>query len=850
MSWVCIAARRRQLGSLEGLFWVWRAILITVALVVPTTASSQQAPWWNTGWQYRTPINVSNAGTGLAGYQVKLKLDSSFRFDHVNSAGTDLRFIAKDSTTLLPFWIESWNPPTDATIWVKLYSIPAPGTPIHLYYGNPDTPVPAPPTDVPPTGPWTKASTPISPIGGPGSSLLAENMVYDATTQHYWMVFANFSTPGVGLMWSDTPSDPASWRWWGNIYNNPGGGGGSFAPHILQYNGIWYVFFSDWSGPVAGQHSIVAITSPNISGPYSDPATVLSPASGTWEHYRVDEPYVFQRVDGTWILIYMGDQGNVREQIGFASASNLLGPYTKFPGNPILDFGPPGAFDAGTVADPWVYYFGGVYYIGYAASPTSQSPWQTAYATTTDWQTFTKHNVMLPVSPSGWDSRNSFRGAVTRIGDAYVFPYSGSPSTGSYQIGIATQPALKDVVNNAGAVFDFYDDFGGAALASSKWLLAHGLSSQVSVSGGQVTLTGKNGNYGMLRAQSNFSIYDYMLELRGRHPQAQTANVAIETGFCIDFSDCVRLVDDFPTSTTNWSRQAKLASQGDGNWFTMVPTIDRLPHIFRIFRRNLSNGTNIAGFQVDDSVIETVNSSVPASQLPPFLMSYTTSLDSQFEVDWVRVRRYAGVDLNLAMGAEESRPVTVGLASLSLNQTTVVGGTQTTGTVTLNTAAPPGGALVSVQSSRPTVASVPAGVLVSQGNSSAAFPITTSVVSSSTTANITASYNATSKSVVLTVTPSPVSLSSLSLSPTTVQGGSNSTATVTLNRRAPAGGVVVALTSSAPNVASVPASVTVPGGRRSVSATVNTTVVSTNRNVQITATYLGTSRSRTLTVTR
>ena len=127
------------------------------------------------------------------------------------------------------------------------------------------------------------------------------------------------------------------------------------------------------------------------------------PEPGTWENWRVDEPYVFQRDDGKWIMMYMGDStGNIgapTERVGYAYADNILGPYTKYAGNPVLDFGPPGSFDAGTIADPWVFEFQGTYYIGYTVSPTPYSPWQTAYATTTDWQTFTKHGILLPFSP-------------------------------------------------------------------------------------------------------------------------------------------------------------------------------------------------------------------------------------------------------------------------------------------------------------------------------------------------------------------------------------------------------------------------------------------------------------------
>ena len=169
----------------------------------------------------------------------------------------------------------------------------------------------------------------------------------------------------------------------------------------------------------------------------------------------------------------MGDAGSVTEQVGYATADNITGPYTKFAGNPCIPFGPPGSFDAGTVADPWVYEYHGVYYIGYTVSSTKLSPWQTAVATTTDWQTFTKLGVIFPIAGSGWDAVNSFRGAVTRIGNTYVFPYTG----GQYKMGIATQPVYMDpsgYINNPEAVFDFYDGFDGTSLDLTKWTFHNG----------------------------------------------------------------------------------------------------------------------------------------------------------------------------------------------------------------------------------------------------------------------------------------------------------------------------------------------------------------------------------------
>ena len=171
--------------------------------------------------------------------------------------------------------------------------------------------------------------------------------------------------------------------------------------------------------------------------------------------------------------MYMGDSGGAVEQVSYAEADDILGPYTKFPGypgdpgGPAIAFGPPGSFDAGTIADAWVVEFNGVYYIGYTVSPTTSSPWQTAMATTTDWQTFTKIGVIFPLGPPGaWDAPNSFRGAVTRFGDTYYFAYTGD----SYMMGIATQDVWQSVPLPVGpeAVFPFFDGFDDDSFDTSQ----------------------------------------------------------------------------------------------------------------------------------------------------------------------------------------------------------------------------------------------------------------------------------------------------------------------------------------------------------------------------------------------
>src|SRR6267378_1975769 len=93
-----------------------------------------------------------------------------------------------------------------------------------------------------------------------------------------------------------------------------------------------------------------------------------------------------------------------------------------------------------------------------------------------------------------------------------------------------------------------------------------------------------------------------------------------------------------------------------------------------------------------------------------------------------------------------------------------------------------------------------------------------------------------------------VSLSSVSLNPTSVTGGNSSTGTVTLSGPAPAGGAQVVLASNN-GAASVPSSVAVPAGATTATFVVSTSAVAASTTVAISAAYGGVTRSASLTVT-
>jgi hypothetical protein len=99
------------------------------------------------------------------------------------------------------------------------------------------------------------------------------------------------------------------------------------------------------------------------------------------------------------------------------------------------------------------------------------------------------------------------------------------------------------------------------------------------------------------------------------------------------------------------------------------------------------------------------------------------------------------------------------VSSLSITPGNVVGGNAATGTITLNRTAPFGGSLVAL-SSNSAAALSPASVLIPEGQSSANFSVTTSVVNVSTTATLTAVYGSlipATRTAQLIIAPRPTS---------------------------------------------------------------------------------------------
>jgi Domain of unknown function (DUF4082)/Bacterial Ig domain/Carboxypeptidase regulatory-like domain len=261
-----------------------------------------------------------------------------------------------------------------------------------------------------------------------------------------------------------------------------------------------------------------------------------------------------------------------------------------------------------------------------------------------------------------------------------------------------------------------------------------------------------------------------------------------------------------------------------------------------------SGGTvTLNGPAPSGGAVVNLSSSNPAAQVPMSVTVAANATTSTFTVTTSAVTSNTTLTISGTYGSAQTSSFTVlagALSTITLNPASVVGGTSSTGTVTLSHPAPTGGAVVTLSSSNTTAAQVLASVTVAANATTATFTVTTSPVASNTSLTISGIYGAT-KTANLTVTAP--TMSAISVSPTSVIGGNSSTGRVTLNGPAPAGGASVTLSSNNTSAAQVPANVTVAGGATTATFTVTTSPVASTASVTITGVY-GTTKTATLTV--
>jgi trimeric autotransporter adhesin len=191
------------------------------------------------------------------------------------------------------------------------------------------------------------------------------------------------------------------------------------------------------------------------------------------------------------------------------------------------------------------------------------------------------------------------------------------------------------------------------------------------------------------------------------------------------------------------------------------------------------------------------------------------------------------------------------LTGIAVNPTTADASQSVSGGVSISVPSQSGNDVVSLHSSDPAVASVPAVASFGSGNATANFPITLTPVTTPTTVTISATGGGVTMSATLTVVPTPpppFEVNLVTVAPTVVAGTGTSTGTVTATTAAPAGGATIHLSSSDTKLATVPATVVIPAGATSATFPIKVTG-SGATDISIGATFNNTGHAAPLGVT-
>lgn len=175
-----------------------------------------------------------------------------------------------------------------------------------------------------------------------------------------------------------------------------------------------------------------------------------------------------------------------------------------------------------------------------------------------------------------------------------------------------------------------------------------------------------------------------------------------------------------------------------------------------------------------------------------------------------------------------------GPTSIAVFPRSITGGQNSTVAVYLNAKAPAGGLNIALSKTGSAI-TIPGSVTAAAGAYSGVFTANSTPVASTQLCTITASANGLSVSGSITVVP-PVPVT-MTLNPSSVNGGQSSTGSFTLNGPAPAGGLTVQIRSGVPGIAQVPATVVVPAGATSGTFTITTKKYSSQVFVGIWALY-------------
>jgi len=421
---------------------------------------------WLPGWSYRIPIGIDGNAENLTDYQIKVTLQGTnplssdyIDFDKILTNGNDVIFTDSDGITEINFWIEEWDDVTEnATIWVKVPSIPQEGTKtIYIYYGNLNAATTSNGTATfllfddfsgAVDGLWHKyLRNPVLDvvdstweshhIGDPW-------VIYDNGTYHMW--YYGVDTPGNARVGYANSTDGITWnKYDGNpiLTNGPPGSYDAVHAHkpsVVFKDGTYYMYYSAL-GSNGGTIALATSTSP--IGPWTKYSgnPVLSPTE-TWENNTLDCPSVMYDSDeDIWKMWYSSGVRN-HEPIYWNYATSRDGyNWTKYSGNPIASPPNDNSWLNGGLGGTDVLKINGTYHMYYNAFDKGGGS-KVGYTNSSDgiiWNPEASDLILGPSNPGSWDSVSVYRPNAQFVDGQWVLWYNARPFGTTERIGYANK---------------------------------------------------------------------------------------------------------------------------------------------------------------------------------------------------------------------------------------------------------------------------------------------------------------------------------------------------------------------------------------------------------------------------
>jgi len=206
-------------------------------------------------------------------------------------------------------------------------------------------------------------------------------------------------------------------------------------PNIIKDGSTYAMWFMGWDASDIWRIGYATSTYGFNWTKYSGNPVLDVGSSGSWDAGSVYKPSVIKE-GNTYKMWYQGYSSMSR--IGYATSTDGIN-WTKHPNNPVLDLGSSGAWDYHGVGEPTVIKDGTLYKMWYAGYDGWW--WRIGYATSTDginWTKYSNNPVLSEGAVGSWEEGHVGTPSVIKDGSTYHMLYGSKDSSDISRIGYAT----------------------------------------------------------------------------------------------------------------------------------------------------------------------------------------------------------------------------------------------------------------------------------------------------------------------------------------------------------------------------------------------------------------------------